>query len=51
MIPTMNPKETWKKIWPVLYKKYRRDKTWLDFKTPWQLLVAVVLSAQLTYAF
>ena len=44
----MTPKETWKKIWPVLYKHYKRNKTYLDYKTPWQLLVAVVLSAQCT---
>lgn len=38
----------WKKIAPVLLKKYRRDHTFLDYKTPWQLSVAVTLSAQTT---
>ena len=41
-------KEIWKKISPVLLKKYKRDKTFLDYKNPWQLLVAVILSAQTT---
>jgi endonuclease-3 len=44
----MTPKETWKKIWPVLLKHYKRDKTFLDYRTPWELAVAVVLSAQMT---
>ena len=41
-------KEIWKKIAPVLLKKYRRDATFLDWKNPWQLTVAVTLSAQTT---
>lgn len=41
-------KEIWKKIGPTLLKQYRRDKTFLDYRTPWELLVAVVLSAQTT---
>jgi endonuclease-3 len=32
----------------VLLKKYRRDATFLDYKNPWQLSVAVTLSAQTT---
>lgn len=44
----MTPTRIWKIIWPVLRKKYKRDKTFLDYKNPWQLLVAVVLSAQCT---
>jgi endonuclease-3 len=41
-------KEIWKRIWPVLGKKYKRDQTFLDYKTPWELTVAVILSAQTT---
>lgn len=41
-------KEIWKNIGPVLLKKYKRDKTFLDYTTPWELLVAVILSAQTT---
>jgi endonuclease-3 len=35
-------------IGPVLLKKYKRDKTFLDYRNPWELLVAVILSAQTT---
>lgn len=38
----------WGTIGPVLLKKYKRDKTFLDYTTPWELLVAVILSAQTT---
>ena len=38
----------WKKIGPVLLRKYRRDHTFLDYRTPWELTVAVILSAQTT---
>lgn len=41
-------KKIWRVIAPVLLKKYRRDKTFLDFAAPWQLVVAVTLSAQTT---
>jgi endonuclease-3 len=41
-------KALWQKIGPVLLKKYRRDKTFLDYGSPWELLVAVILSAQTT---
>jgi endonuclease III len=41
-------KEIWKKIGPVLLKKYKRDHTFLNYTTPWELTVAVVLSAQTT---
>lgn len=41
-------KVVWEKIGPVLLKKYRRDKTFLDYTNPWELLVAVILSAQTT---
>lgn len=41
-------KAIWKKIGPLLLKKYKRDKTFLDYGTPWELLVAVILSAQTT---
>jgi endonuclease-3 len=39
---------TWKKIGPVLLKQYKRDKTFLEYRNPWELLVAVILSAQTT---
>ena len=43
-----NPKEIWSIIWPVLNKKYKRTATFLDHKNIWQLLIAVILSAQTT---
>ena len=43
-----NPKETWSIIWPVLNKHYKRTATFLDHKNIWQLLIAVILSAQTT---
>ncbi len=42
------PTETWSIIWPVLSKKYKRTKTFLDHNNTWELLVAVILSAQMT---
>ena len=42
------PEKIWKTIWPVLDKHYKRTATFLDYKNPWQLLVAVILSAQTT---
>lgn len=41
-------KNIWTKIGPVLLKIYRRDHTFLDYRTPWELTVAVILSAQTT---
>ncbi len=41
-------KATWKKIWPTLNKHYKRDKTFLDHRNIWELLIAVILSAQTT---
>lgn len=41
-------KEIWSKIGSVLLRKYKRDKTFLDYRSPWELLVAVILSAQTT---
>lgn len=41
-------KDIWRKIGPTLLKQYRRDKTFLDYANPWQLSVAVTLSAQTT---
>lgn len=41
-------KEIWSRIGPVLLKRYKRDKTFLDYTTPFELLVAVILSAQTT---
>lgn len=41
-------KEIWSRISPILLKQYKRDKTFLDYRNPWELLVAVILSAQTT---
>ncbi len=41
-------KSIWRTVAPVLLKQYRRDKTFLTWKNPWQLSVAVTLSAQTT---
>lgn len=43
-----DPKKIWKKIWPVLNKKYTRTETFLNYRTPFELLIAVILSAQTT---
>ncbi len=43
-----DPKNRWNKIWPVLRANYTRTKTYLDYKNPWELLIAVILSAQTT---
>ncbi len=43
-----DPKQIWKKIWPVLNKRYKRTATFLDYCTPFELLIAVILSAQTT---
>ena len=44
----MHAAKIWQTIWPVLSKKYHRTATFLDYKNPWELLVAVILSAQTT---
>jgi endonuclease-3 len=41
-------KTIWKVIWPVLGKQYKRTKTFLNYRNTWELLVAVILSAQMT---
>ena len=41
-------KQVWKTIGPTLLRKYKREKTFLEYHTPWELLVAVILSAQTT---
>ncbi len=43
-----NSLETWQKIWPVLNSRYKRTKTYLDHKNAFELLIAVILSAQMT---
>ncbi len=43
-----NPVKTWKAIGPVLLRRYRRTATFLDHRNTWELLVAVILSAQMT---
>lgn len=37
---------TWNTLWPILNKHYKRDKTFLDHTNVWELLIAVILSAQ-----
>lgn len=44
----MTPKQTWQKIWPTLNKTYKRTKTYLDYTNAFELLIAVILSAQMT---
>ena len=41
-------KDIWQKIGPTLLKRYKREATFLDYKNPWELSVAVTLSAQTT---
>ncbi len=41
-------KSIWAKIGPTLLKRYKRNETFLDYQNPWQLTVAVTLSAQTT---
>lgn len=43
-----SPREIWKAIWPTLSKHYTRNETFLDYKTHFQLLIAVIMSAQTT---
>lgn len=38
--------ERFAKLWPVLNRHYKRDKTFLDHTNVWELLIAVILSAQ-----
>lgn len=38
----------WTTIWPVLNKNYPRTETYLDHTNAWELLIAVILSAQTT---
>ena len=44
----MTKKERFNKIFPILEKKFGKPKCALDFETPYQLMVAVILSAQCT---
>jgi endonuclease-3 len=44
----LTPKQTWQKLWPVLNKTYTRTKTYLDHTNAFELLIAVILSAQTT---
>lgn len=41
-------KKTWKLLWPTLSRKYKRTATFLNYTNVWELLVAVILSAQMT---
>lgn len=42
------PLKTWNTIWPILRDRYKRRKTYLDHTNPFELLIAVILSAQTT---
>ncbi len=42
------PEVIWKGIWPTLSKHYKRTATFLDYTTHFQLLIAVIMSAQTT---
>lgn len=42
------PVDIWQAIWPTLSKHYKRTKTFLDYTTHFQLLIAVIMSAQTT---
>ena len=44
----MTKKERLNKIFPILEKKFGKPKCALNFETPFQLMVAVILSAQCT---
>ena len=44
----MTKKERFNKIFPILENKFGKPKCALDFETPYQLMVAVILSAQCT---
>lgn len=41
-------KQIWKAIGPTLLRRYKRTETFLNFTNEWELLVAVILSAQMT---
>lgn len=41
-------KQTWSRIGPVLLNQYERSATFLDYANTWELLIAVILSAQMT---
>ncbi len=41
-------KSIWSSIGPVLLRKYKRTATFLDHRNEWELLVAIILSAQMT---
>jgi len=40
--------DIWKAIWPTLSRQYKRTATFLDYTTHFQLLIAVIMSAQTT---
>jgi len=46
----MTKKERFKKIFPILKEKFGEPKAALEFETPYQLMIAVILSAQCTDA-
>ena len=44
----MTKRERFNKVFPILEIKFQKPITALDYKTPYQLLIAVILSAQCT---
>lgn len=46
----MTKKERFNLIFPILQEKYGKPKCALDYETPYQLMIAVILSAQCTDA-
>ena len=44
----MTKKERFNKVFPILEQKFQKPITALNYKTPYQLLIAVILSAQCT---
>ena len=46
----MTKKERFNLIFPYLQERYGKPKCALDFETPYQLMIAVILSAQCTDA-
>ena len=44
----MTKKERFNKVFPILEEKFKKPITALEYETPYQLLIAVILSAQCT---
>ena len=46
----MTKKERFDKVFPILEKKFGKAKAALNYETPFQFMIAVILSAQCTDA-